>query len=89
MALFPIFAILLSGISGILINPLNLWFSRRFETQADRYTLEMIPYTQPFSTALAGLADRNLSNAYPVGWVKLFFYSHPPIGERLKMAEGD
>jgi len=38
-------------------------------------------------TALAGLANRNLVNAYPAGWVKFLYYSHPLIGERLKMAE--
>jgi STE24 endopeptidase len=36
---------------------------------------------------MAGLANRNLSNAYP-GWlVKWLYYSHPPIGERLAFAE--
>jgi len=87
LTLFPVFAILLSGISGILFSPLNHQLSRHFERQADRYTLATIPNRQPFSTALAGLADRNLSNAYPAWWVKLFFYSHPPIGERLLMAD--
>ncbi|MFC2165665.1 M48 family metallopeptidase [Acidobacteriota bacterium] len=87
LALFPIFAILLSGITGFLFSPLSHRFSRYFERQADRYTLDTIPNPNSFSTALAGLADRNLSNAYPAWWVKLFFYSHPPIGERLLMAD--
>jgi len=38
-------------------------------------------------TAMAGLASRNLINAYPEWWVKLLYYSHPTIAERLKMAE--
>jgi STE24 endopeptidase len=87
LALFPIFAILLGGISSILFSPLNHWLSRHFERQADRYALAITPNPRSFSTALAGLADRNLSNAYPARWVKLFFYSHPPIGERLLMAD--
>lgn len=87
LALFPVFAILLGGISGILFSPLSHGLSRHFERQADRYTLSTIPHPHAFSTALAGLADRNLSNAYPVWWVKWLFYSHPPIGERLLMAE--
>jgi STE24 endopeptidase len=87
LALFPVFAVFLGGVSGILFGPLNHWLSREFEKQADRYTLSSIPHPQSFSTALAGLANRNLSNAYPVWWVKLLFYSHPPIGERLLMAD--
>jgi STE24 endopeptidase len=85
--LIPVFAILLGVLSGLLFGPLNNALSRGFEKQADRYALENIDDKRPFMTALAGLADRNLSNAYPEWWVKLLYYSHPPVGERLEMAE--
>jgi len=84
---FPIFIILMGAISGILFGPLSRFLSRHFERQADRYALDVIKNEKPFMTALAGLANRNLSNAYPQWWVKLLYYSHPPIGERLQMAE--
>lgn len=87
LALVPVFAILLGALSGLLFGPLNNALSRSFEKQADRYALENIAHKQSFMTALAGLADRNLSNAYPEWWVKFLYYSHPPIGERLEMAE--
>ncbi len=87
LALLPAFAILFGALSGFLFGPLNNALSRNFEKQADRYALENIVEKQSFMTALAGLADRNLSNAYPEWWVKFLYYSHPPIGERLKMAE--
>jgi len=87
LVLFPIFVLMFGGISGLLFNPLSNWLSRHFERQADWYALAAIPNPEAFSTALAGLADRNLSNAYPVWWVKLLFYSHPPIGERLLIAD--
>lgn len=87
LSLFPVFAVLLGGVSGFLFAPLNNAISRNFERQADRYTMANIKNSRPFMTALAGLADRNLSNAYPDWWVKFLYYSHPPIGERLKMAE--
>ncbi|KPJ70061.1 hypothetical protein AMJ44_01130 [candidate division WOR-1 bacterium DG_54_3] len=87
LTLFPIFAILLGALSGFLLGPLNNALSRSFEKQADKYALESIEDKKPFMTALAGLADRNLSNAYPEWWMKHLFYSHPPIGERLKMAD--
>ena len=87
LSLFPVFAILLGGFLGFLFAPLNNSLSRNFEKQADRYALANTKNNKSFMTALAGLANRNLSNAYPEWWVKVLYYSHPPIGERLKMAE--
>ncbi|MFQ6069537.1 MAG: M48 family metallopeptidase [Candidatus Aminicenantales bacterium] len=87
LTLLPLFVILLGAISTFLFGPLGNAISRYFERQADQTSLEMIKDRKAFMTALAGLANRNLSNAYPEWWVKLLFYSHPPIGERLEMAE--
>lgn len=87
LTLFPMFVILMGGVSSFLFGPLGNALSRHFERQADRYALMTIQDKKAFMTAMAGLADRNLSNAYPEWWVKLLYYSHPPIGERLKMAE--
>lgn len=87
LSLFPFFAILMGALSGFLFGPLSNAISRRFESQADRYALRTITDNDAFLTALAGLANRNLSNAYPNWWVKLLYYSHPPIGERLLLAE--
>jgi len=87
LTVFPFFAILIGALSGFLFGPLSNALSRRFEAQADRYALKSIPRKDAFITALAGLANRNLSNAYPRWWMKFLYYSHPPIGERLRMAE--
>lgn len=84
---FPVFVILMGAISGFLFGPLSRFLSRQFERQADRYALGVIRNKKAFMTALAGLANRNLSNAYPQWWVKLLYYSHHPIGERLRMVE--
>ncbi|MFC2167383.1 M48 family metallopeptidase [Acidobacteriota bacterium] len=87
LTLFPYFIILVSGISGFLFGPLSQALSRYFERQADRYALSISGNREDFVSALAGIANRNLSNAYPQKWVKILFYSHPPIGERLEFAE--
>jgi STE24 endopeptidase len=87
LSLFPMFVILMGGFSGFLFAPLNNFLSRSFEKEADRYALANIVDNRAFVTALAGLANRNLANAYPEWWVKFLYYSHPPVGERLKMAE--
>ncbi len=87
LTLFPVFVIFMGVISGFLFGPLSNALFRFFERQADQYALEMIQDKKAFMTAIAGLADRNLSNAYPAWWIKFLYYSHPPIGERLTMAE--
>jgi len=86
LALLPLLAILIGLLSGFL-GPMGQALSRRFERQADAYALSVCADARPFQTALAGLADRNLANAYPAWWIKLLYYSHPPIGERLESAE--
>jgi len=87
LTLLPMMAILVGVLSGLLFTIMSNAISRHFEAQSDRYALENINNPNSFLTALAGLADRNLANAYPSWWVKLLYYSHPPIGERLQMAE--
>jgi len=87
LALLPYIAICAGVVSGVLFGPLGKSVSRYFEKQADRYALENIGDPSPFISALAGLANRNLANAYPDKWVKILHYSHPPIGERLERAE--
>jgi len=87
LTLFPFFIISMVAISTFLFGPLSHALSRHFEREADRISLEMIKDKKAFLTAMSGLADRNLLNAYPEWWVKLLYYSHPPIGERLARAE--
>ncbi len=74
-------------ISALLFNPLIQAVSRHFERQADCYAVKATDDKNAFVTALAGLANRNLANAYPSRWIKILFYSHPPIGERLEAAK--
>jgi STE24 endopeptidase len=87
LALLPIILIVMGALSGLLFGPLSMALSRRFERQSDRFALENTDDKQAFMTAMAGLANRNLANAYPARWMKILFYSHPPIGDRLIMAE--
>jgi len=87
LTLFPVLVIFAGSISSFVFGPFSNALSRYFERKADRYALQIIQDKKAFMTAMAGLADRNLSNAYPEWWVKLLYYSHPPIGERLMMAE--
>ncbi len=87
LTLFPFFLLILEVISTFLFGPIGNAISRYHEKQADRYALENIDDKRSFIEALAGLTNRNLINAYPEKWIKLLFYSHPPVGERLEMGE--
>lgn len=73
--------------SGFAFGPLSNALLRRFEKQADMYAVSHVRDRRAFLTALAGLADRNLGNAYPAWWVKILYSTHPPIGERLEYIE--
>ena len=88
LTVLPVMLIIGGAASGFVLGPLGNALSRHFEKQADLYAIGHIEDTRAFATALAGLADRNLGNAYPARWVKVLYYTHPPIGERLSYVGG-
>jgi STE24 endopeptidase len=87
ITLLPMFLLFLSLIDLAFLKMLQNALVRLFENQADDEALKLTEDACAFRRAMAGLANRNLSNAYPNFWVKLIYYSHPPIGERLERAE--
>jgi STE24 endopeptidase len=86
ITLLPMFLLFLSLIDLTFLKILQNALLRLFENQADDEALRLTEDVDAFKRAMAGLANRNLSNAYPNFWVKLIYYSHPPIGERLARA---
>lgn len=87
LTVLPVMGIVGGAGSALLFGPAVKALLRRFEKQADLYAIAQIRDKRAFLTALAGLANRNLGNAYPAGWVKVLYYTHPPIGERLEYTE--
>lgn len=83
LTVLPVMLIVGGAAAGFAFGPAMNALSRHFEKEADIYAVHHIKDRRAFATALAGLADRNLGNAYPAWWVKLLYYTHPPIGERL------
>src|SRR5207245_2781895 len=86
IAAFPIFAAVMGGF-GVVTLPLGNAFSRWRERLADRYALVTTGKPAAFSSAMTRLANQNLSEVEPEGWVEFLLYSHPAIGKRIKMAE--
>jgi STE24 endopeptidase len=79
--------IILGFIAGIVFFPLTPLFSalsRRHEREADRFAVELAPQPEAMSTSLIKLSKDNLSNLHPHPLYAAFYYSHPPVVERVK-----
>lgn len=86
-AALPALAVIL-GVFGLLTMPLENGVSRWRERLADEYALAATGMNQAFASALTRLANQNLGEVDPEKWVVWLFYSHPPLGERIRMASG-
>ena len=86
-ATLPLFGLVM-GAFGLVTMPLTAGWSRWREKLADQYALDSTHNPSAFASALARLANQNLSEADPEPWVEFLLYSHPALGKRIKMAEG-
>lgn len=77
---------LVLGVFGLLTQPLDNAVSRWRESMADQYALQSTGKAQAFASAFTRLANQNLGEVDPEKWVVFMFYDHPPLGERIKMA---
>jgi STE24 endopeptidase len=77
---------LVGGAWGFLMQPLSNGLSRRHERRADRYALDLTRRPEAFATAMRRLGQQNLAEDRPSTFVRWFFYSHPPIRERVEAA---
>ncbi|MCX5915584.1 MAG: M48 family metallopeptidase [Deltaproteobacteria bacterium] len=68
---------------GYFVQPLGSVFSRKFEREADDYALGLIPSGEPLIQAFKRLAADNLANLTPHPLYAWFYYSHPPLVERI------
>lgn len=82
----PVFVLFLFIFSLILV-PAQNFFSRRLERQADKFALEATGDADAFISVMDKLAETNLADRDPSFLKKIFAYDHPPISERIQMAE--
>ena len=83
--------VLLGFIGGILsfpFTPLGSYVSRRFERQADKFAYELTENREAMASALIKLSKDNLSNLHPHPVYAAFYYSHPPVIERIRNIKG-
>jgi STE24 endopeptidase len=69
---------------GFFAQPLESAISRRFEREADDFVLELTRTAEPMRNALKRLASDNLANLIPHPLYAWFYYSHPPLAERIE-----
>jgi STE24 endopeptidase len=69
---------------GYFAQPLESAISRRFEREADDFVLELMKTGEPMRNALKRLASDNLANLIPHPSYAWFYYSHPPLVERIE-----
>ncbi len=73
-------------ICAILLGPLLNYFSRRFEIEADNQALEATGLKEAFISTFEKLAVQNLADRNPHPLIKLIFFDHPSIDERIALA---
>jgi len=82
LALLFVFAIL----SGYVLTPASNSVSRRFEAQADAYSLSLTKDPNSFVSAQVRLAQDNLSDVEPPSFIRWFAWTHPTTIERIDSA---
>jgi STE24 endopeptidase len=85
VANLPLLALLMMGLSMIALPGVN-YFSRRLETAADSYAIDVTGDALAFVSSMEKLADINLANRTPNKIIEFIFSSHPSIEDRINLA---
>lgn len=72
---------------SLLTLPLRSAISRHFERQADLAALRLSGNHEAYVQAEVNLARSNLSDITPPDWAVLLLYTHPPVLDRIAIAE--
>ena len=71
----------------LIMSPITNAFSRKLEKKADLFALSITNNRNAFVSLMRKLESNNLSDPHPPVWVKIFFYDHPTIAERISYAD--
>jgi STE24 endopeptidase len=85
IAALPVIFIYLM-LAGIILKPWENFLSRKFETEADSLAITRTGLKEAFVSTMEKLAAQNLADRNPHPLVKFFFFDHPAIDERIKLA---
>ncbi|MCX5714408.1 MAG: M48 family metallopeptidase [Candidatus Omnitrophica bacterium] len=84
IAALPIVLLYLT-IFNILMQPLANALSRKLEKNADRMALSITGLKEAFISMMEKLGAQNLADRNPSKLIKIYFFDHPPIDERIAM----
>ena len=70
--------------AGYFLSPVGAAVTRRYEREADKMAWELTGTSEPMISALKRLAKDNLTNLHPHPLYVWFYYSHPPLIERIE-----
>ncbi len=73
----------LAGPLVFILTPFGAAIARKFEREADDFAFGLVGTTKPLQQALKRLARDNLANLHPHPVFSRFYYSHPPLAERI------
>ena len=82
LAALPLLALFLMAF-GLITAPLQNGLSRRFERQADAFTVKRTGNPDVFISTLKRLGKLNKADETPHPWVEFYFYSHPALSRRI------
>ncbi|MFH0790996.1 MAG: M48 family metallopeptidase, partial [Candidatus Omnitrophota bacterium] len=85
IAAFPVILIYFV-IFGVIIQPFQNYLSRLFEINADKMALQITGSKPAFISMMEKLSCQNLSDRKPHPIIKIFFFDHPPVDERIALA---
>jgi len=69
---------------GFFFSPIGAVIMRRYEREADKMARDLVGTSEPMINALKRLAKDNLTNLHPHPMYVWFYYSHPPLIERIE-----
>lgn len=84
--------LILGFLGGIITFPLTPLFSyllRQHEREADRFAAGITENIEAMATSLIKLSKDNLSNLHPHPFYASFYYSHPPVVQRIREIRGE
>jgi len=78
----------LGSLFGFFVTPLSSWLSRQHEWEADRFACQLSGLPDALASGLIKLCRENLANLHPHPLYARFYYSHPPVVERVQRLMG-
>ncbi|HOJ21428.1 MAG TPA: M48 family metalloprotease, partial [Armatimonadota bacterium] len=85
IATLPSLALFL-GLASTVLMPAGNALSRVWERQCDRFALDMTRQPDAFIGVMRKLAAQNLADPAPSALIEALLYTHPSIGNRIRMA---